>query len=175
MEYAFTLTYKLGPANVLDADALMQRLGEAGCTDAMVGLGVAGQVGLDFIREAANAQDALLSALADVRQALPDAAFIEASPDFVGLSDVALLLGLSRQNIRKLWLNHADAFPPPVHSGTSSVWHLAQVLQFLIDKHYTVARPVHEVAGVAMRVNIARQKSMVPDAELQALQQHLAI
>ena len=42
MEYTFTLTYHLPQADC-DLDALVERLGEAGCDDALVGLGLAGQ------------------------------------------------------------------------------------------------------------------------------------
>jgi hypothetical protein len=171
MEFEFKLTFKL-PANLADEDQLMSRLGEAGCTDALVGLGVASQVGLEFIRQASSGEDAILSAVGDVKRALPEATLIEASPDFVGLTDVAALLGLTRQNIRKLWLNNAGAFPAPVHAGAASVWHLAQVLQFLSDRQYPVSQPVLEVARVTMKLNIARQQSMVSNAELKRVRQH---
>lgn len=171
MEFEFKLTYKL-PADQADADWLMTRLAEQGCTDALVGLGVAGQIGLEFVREASTAEEAILSALEDVKRALPNAKLIEAAPDFVGLTDVAELVGLSRQNMRKLWLNNEDAFPPPVHAGASSVWHLAQVLQFLNERQYSFAQQVLEVARVTMKLNIARQTSMVGDGELEAINRH---
>jgi len=82
MEFEFKLTYQL-PANQVEADLLMKRLGEAGCTDALVGLGVAGQVALEFIREASTAEEAVLAALEDVKRALPDAKLIEVEPNFV--------------------------------------------------------------------------------------------
>src|SRR3712207_569678 len=101
MEYEFTLKYKLDPKDA-DHDELVERLGAAGCTDALVGLGMAGHLGLEFVREAASAEDAILSALADVKGAIPGAKLIEVGPDFVGLSDVADLVGVTRQNMRKL-------------------------------------------------------------------------
>lgn len=171
MEFEFKLTYKL-PESLADEDELMTRLGEAGCTDALVGLGVAGLVGLEFTREAATAEEAILSALEDVKRALPQARLIEAGPDFVGLTDVAELVGLSRQNIRKLWLNNESTFPSPVHAGAASVWHLAQALQFLSDRQYGFADNIHEVARMTMKLNIARQRSMVSDAELDKVQRH---
>ena len=173
MEFEFKLTYKFSD-NQTDTDQLMTKLGEEGCTDALVGLGVGGQIGLEFIREASTAEEAILSAIEDVKRALPHATLIEAGPDFVGLTDVAELVGFTRQNIRKLWLNNEVAFPAPVHAGASSVWHLAQVLQFLNEKQYSPAQGVHEVARVTMTLNIARQKSMVNDAELQEMQRLVA-
>lgn len=169
MEYEFKLTYKL-PGEQLGADQLMARLGDAGCTDALVGLGVAGQLGLEFVREAQSAEEAILNAVGDVRRALPQARLVEAGPDFVGLTDVAELLGLSRQNLRKLWLNNESAFPSPIHAGSASVWHLAQILQFLHERQYSFARPVLDVARVTMRLNIARQAAMVGDFDLERVQ-----
>ena len=40
-EYSFILRYRLS-AEDRDADALVERLGEAGCTDALVGVGLVG-------------------------------------------------------------------------------------------------------------------------------------
>src|SRR5665213_2312679 len=52
-------------------------------------------------------------------------------PDYVGLTDIADLVGMSRQNLRKLMVSHLD-FPTPVHTAThSQVWHLETVLQWL--------------------------------------------
>lgn len=126
MEYEFTLKYQLsGPQ---DIDALIERLAEAGCDDAVVGIGQPGRLALAFAREGATAQEALHSALADVRRALPQAQLIEASPDLVGLTDVAEVVGVSRQNMRKLMLTHPSTFPAPVHDGSLSLWHLADIL-----------------------------------------------
>ena len=71
MEFEFKLTYKL-PSTYTDIDQVTSRLADEGCTDALVGLGVAGQVCLEFVREAATAEEALQSALQDVKRALPD-------------------------------------------------------------------------------------------------------
>ena len=77
MEYEFKLTYRI-EGECPDADQLMNKLGDAGCTDALVGLGVAGQVSLEFIREADSAEEAILSAIKDVQSAIPNARLIEA-------------------------------------------------------------------------------------------------
>jgi|JI10StandDraft_1071094.scaffolds.fasta_scaffold159157_3 predicted DNA-binding transcriptional regulator AlpA len=161
MEYAFNLKFKLAPGE-LDHDAIMMRLGEAGCDDALVGLGVAGHVGLEFIREAESADDAIVSAIDDVKKALPGAQLVEAGPDFVGLTDVADLVGVSRQNMRKLMLCNADAFPSPVHGGSSSVWHLAHVLRFMQQRHqFNLAKSILDVAHTAMQVNIVKEQAFM--------------
>ena len=160
MEIEFTLKYRLS-ANDENHDALVERLYEAGCDDALVGLGVPGQLGLEFIREASSAEEAILSALADVTRAIPDAQLIEVGPDLVGLTEVADLLEMSRQNMRKVMLKNPAEFPVPVHSGSSSIWHLALVLQFLQEREYSVSQPMVDVSRAAMRLNIEKEAALV--------------
>ncbi len=162
MEYEFTLKFALSGSDH-NADHIVERLGAAGCDDALVGIGMPGRVALSFDREAESAESAILSALADVKRALPSARLIEAGPDFVGLSDVAELLDMSRQNLRKLMLAHATTFPPPVHEGSSSIWHLALVLQWLQAKgQYRIPPGALEVAQMAMNLNIAKESALLP-------------
>lgn len=84
-----------------------------------MGVGQSGRIGLEFVREASNAREAVESALADARRAVPDAKLIGATPDLVGRTDVAEVMDVSRQNMRKLVSNH-PSFPFPVHDGQSA-------------------------------------------------------
>ena len=157
MEYTFTLKYQLADDD-RDPDALVERLGEAGCDDALIGIGQPGRLALEFTREADSADAAVRSALADVRSAVPSARLIEVAPDLVGLTDVADIVGVSRQNMRKLMLAHPGTFPAPVHEGSASIWHLADVLTWLQAKgSYSLAMDVLEVACVALQVNVAKE------------------
>lgn len=157
MEYTFTLKYQLA-AEDADHDKLVERLGAAGCDDALVGTGQPGRIALEFVREADSAQEALASALADVKRAIPSAKLIEAAPDFVGLTDVADVVGVTRQNMRKLMVTHATSFPTPVHEGSASVWHLAEIMSWLQARGtYKVEASVLEVALSAMQVNLAKE------------------
>jgi len=131
--------------------ALVERLGEAGCEDALAGIGQPGWLALEFTREAADAQAAVHSALAET-------------------------VGVSRQNMRKLMLAHAGSFPAPVHEGgvgSASIWHLADVLAWLQAKGgYSVPATLLEVAQAALRINIAKEGRRLPPAlfrELKAL------
>lgn len=156
MEYIFTLKYQLA-ANDKDPDVLIERLGEAGCDDALIGVGLPGRLALEFTREAESAGVAIRAALADVQQAIPGATLIEAAPDLVGLSDVAEIVGVSRQNMRKLMLTWVGCFPVPVHEGSTSLWHLADVLGWLQEKgNYPLAQSIVDVAEVAMQVNTVK-------------------
>jgi len=172
MEYTFALKYQLADDD-RDPDVLVERLGEAGCDDALVGIGQPGRLALEFTREAADAEAAVCSALAAVRSAIPAAKLIEVAPDLVGLTDVADIVGVSRQNMRKLMLAHPGSFPAPVHEGSASIWHLADVLAWLQAKgSYSLAKDVLDVARVALQVNVAKEGQRLPRSaskELQAL------
>jgi len=119
-EFEFTLTYTLAHRE-LDIDDVTERLGASGCDDAVVGIGRWGRLALAFTREAPTAAEAMTSALADVRRAEPGARLLEASPDLVGLTDVALLLGVTRQNVRKLILSCDAPSPSPLHDGKPTI------------------------------------------------------
>ncbi|QGL80151.1 DNA-binding protein [Stenotrophomonas maltophilia] len=172
MEYTFTLKYQLSDDD-REPDVLVERLGEAGCDDALVGIGQPGRLALEFTREAVGAEAAVRSALAAVRSAIPAAKLIEVAPDLVGLTDVADIVGVSRQNMRKLMLAHPGSFPAPVHEGNASIWHLADVLSWLQAKgNYSLAKDVLDVARVALQVNVAKESQRLPRSaskELQAL------
>ncbi|QEI04723.1 DNA-binding protein [Pigmentiphaga aceris] len=166
MEYTFTLKYQLSPQDC-NPDEIVERLGAEGCDDALIGIGQPGRIALDFARDAQTAKDALLSALADIRRAVPSAKLIEASPDFVGLTDVAEIVGVSRQNMRKLMVTHATSFPAPVHEGSSAVWHLADVLSWLQAKGgYLLTPAIVEIAATTMQINLAKEaRQMAPKVQ----------
>ncbi|HBP6788136.1 TPA: DNA-binding protein [Pseudomonas aeruginosa] len=170
MEYTFTLKYQLADED-RDPDALVERLGEAGCDDTLVGIGQPGRLALEFTREATDADAAVRSALADVRSAIPSAKLIEVAPDLVGLTDVADIVGVSRQNMRKLMLAHPGSFPAPVHEGSASIWHLADVLTWLQAKGgYSLAKDVLDVSQVALQVNVAKEGQRLPRSASEKLQ-----
>jgi hypothetical protein len=157
MEYEFTLKLKLAPDRA-NADEVVERLGEAGCDDALVGMGQVGRIALNFTRDADSAEKAIMSALKDMKRVLPEAKLLEVSPDFVGLTDVAELVGVTRQNMRKLMLTHTESFPAAVHEGTVALWHLAPVLQWLKERNgYRIEQSLHEVAYFAMQINVTKE------------------
>jgi hypothetical protein len=86
---------------------------------------------------------------------------------------VADVVGVSRQNMRKLMLSHATSFPVPVHEGSSALWHLADVLLWLRTKGtYQLEPSVLEVASTAKQVNLAKEaQHMAPrlQSEVRAL------
>lgn len=157
MEYEFELRFKLQTEDA-DLGELVERLGEAGCDDAVIGIGQPGRIALRFTREAESAKRAIVGAFADVKKVIPAATLIEAGPDFVGLTDVAELLGMSRQNMRKLMVTHAASFPAPIHEGSAAVWHLEPVLQWLRSRgDYDIDQRQIDIAHMTMQVNLVRE------------------
>jgi hypothetical protein len=133
----------------------------------MVGIGQKGRIALDFARESRTAFEAVASAVRDVKTAIPGAELVEASPDFVGLTDVAALAGFSRQNMRKLMTSNPATFPMAVHEGTPSVWHLAPILAWLAEyQRREVDRDLLDVAKTNMALNIAKETRRLPGAAL---------
>ena len=173
-EYDFTLKYSV-PQDFAH-DQLESSLFQAGCDDAIIGLGQKGRLALNFTREAESAEQAMLSALQDVQRAVPEARLVEAGPDFVGMSDMASLLMFSRQNMRKLIQTHLASFPMPVHEGASAIWHLCDVLAWFSEtQKRAIPADLMDVARVSMGVNMVREAGRI-DHRLQAqLRQQSAI
>lgn len=153
-EYDFTLKYRLGKPNE-DAETYLKGLAESGCEDAIVGIGQNGRIALNFIREAETALDAITSALSDVQKAIPEAKLVEATPDFVGITDIADLFGFSRQYMRKLIHTKGATFPEPVHEGKPSLWHLTDILAWFQDhESRNIPTEVLEVSKINMQLNV---------------------
>lgn len=166
IDYEFTLKFAL-PDPAMDPDRCVAALAKAGCDDALVGIGQPGRIALDFARSARSAFKAVSSALRDVRKAIPGAVLVEATPDFVGLTDVADIAGFTRQNMRKLMLANPASFPLPVHEGSPAMWHLASVLAWLRDEQGRSVDSIQlEVAQANMALNIAREANRLPGVVL---------
>lgn len=156
-DYEFTLKFLLLDKNV-DYDECIKKLESEGCTDALIGIGKKGYIALNFNRQSKSAYEAISSAITDVKKAIPNTKLIEASPDFVGLTDISELFGFTRQNMRKIRENNTNDFPPPVHEGLASIWHLSKVLSWLKEKKlYKVDDIMLETSKMTMLVNITKE------------------
>ncbi len=165
-DYEFTLRFVL-PSHDADMDRIVDALYGQGCDDALIGIGRPGRLGLDFTRAAESARAAVLSAIADVRGAIPGAILIEATPDLVGVADLATMLSCSRQNMWKLVMSSRSTAPAPAHEGKSSLWHLGPLLRWLAqEKQYTVDPRLLDLAEATMAVNLALDSLRAdPDTE----------
>jgi len=163
-KYDFTLRFTL-PSNEMDMDDVADRLYGGGCDDALIGIGWPGSVALDVTREAASAHDAVMSAIGDVFNAIPGSALVEVAPDLVGVTEVARMVGCSRQNVRQLMVSCAGTAPVPVYEGKQSLWHLSLVLDWLAqDKQYRIRPDLMDLAATNMRINLAME-SLRADAD----------
>ena len=165
-EYDFTLKFNLPDSNI-NPEIYIDKFYESGCDDAIIGTGKQGYISLNFIRESSSAYEAISSAIENIKNVIPQAVLINVSPDFVGVTDIANLLRCSRQNVRKLMLKDNLNSPPAVYEGAQSIWHLADVLTWLVeDKAYSIDKSLIETATIAMNLNLARQYKML-DPDLQ--------
>lgn len=80
MRHHLTLKFKLDPADA-DQDDIVERLGAAGCTNALVGIGTAGYLSPAFSREAASAAQAIRQAVAEVQAVVSTAQLVEVRPE----------------------------------------------------------------------------------------------
>jgi len=111
MEFEFDIVVSL-PKGADDEAAIMDALFEAGCDDAVVGLGASGIIGLGFTRAGEDAEVVISGAVTQVLSALPTGTQLrEVKPDLVSLADVAARLSVSRQALQK------RDMPPPSLGG----------------------------------------------------------
>ena len=99
----------------LQHESVVDSLFEAGCDDALVG-STDGVQFIDFDREAASLDDAVLSAVADVER-VPGAQVVRmAGAGLVSIADIATRTGRTREGARLLvaGTRGPGGFPPPV-------------------------------------------------------------
>ena len=117
------------------ADDFETRLYDAGCDDALVAF-QKGRIIIDFSREAEFVQDAISSAIEDVRRIGAKVEHVEPDP-LVSLSDIAQRSGLTRAAV----YNYAKGdrrgdFPPPVARVTTGnpLWDWAEVAGWMLQQ-----------------------------------------
>jgi predicted DNA-binding transcriptional regulator AlpA len=160
-EYDFSLHFKLAD-NTTDPSIYEDRLFEAGCDDALLGIGQKGYIGLDFIRSSNSAIEAIYSAIENVKSVIPDSELYYISPDVVSISEIATIMNCTRQNILKLKNTHINTFPFPINSdGKSLNWHLAEVLKWYRSTGKSIDTSLLEVAEFAMQFNLEKQNKNI--------------
>jgi hypothetical protein len=141
IEYEFVLRFQL-PADSDHPDQFLDCLYEAGCADAIVGVGLPGYIALDFSREAKNADEAVKSAISDVQKAIPAAKLLEVAPDLLNTTEIADLVSvqvgkITRQAMRKYAFGQIakvkSRFPAVAVSSSSPLWHVDEVISWLVE------------------------------------------
>jgi len=161
-DYSFTLRFRL-PSGASDPEAHLPAILAAGCDDATVGIGRPGRLALMFTREARNARGAIGSAIRAIQRAIPGIRLVEVGPDYVGISEIGEVLGISRQAARKM-IEASDDFPDPLHEGTSATYRLATVLAWCATdprRSVRVDSAMLEVAREALRLNVVREAALL--------------
>ena len=177
-EYEFTLRFRLRSSDE-SPDAYLDDLFESGCDDAIVGVGGKGSISLNFTRNSDSAAEAVKSAIRDVYKAIPSATLLELAPDLMNTTEIAdeiteKVHKITRQVIRKYATGQSvkvkTRFPDAAISGSSSMWHLSEVLDWMVENN-KIASPdlmpkvevLRETTKTAQAFNIVIQNQKIPD------------
>ncbi|MFW5655500.1 MAG: hypothetical protein ACOCYW_07625 [Roseicyclus sp.] len=148
--FEFDLVFAL-PADSADEATILDALFEAGCDDAVVGLGAGGMIGLAFVRHGTDARAVIETAIRQAKAALPNEARLrEVKPDLVSLADVAARLNVTRQALQK------REMPPPSLAGLYRVTEIRPYLERQSGKvagALTAARAWFAAAPAAQAIN----------------------
>ena len=128
-EYDFTLKFSLPSVMMVD-DAILDKLFEAGCDDALMSIGKAGYLAADFTRESITAYEAIKTAIKAVTDAISHAKLIKAGPYIANLSEMANLFGCTKQNLSKYARSESpkkESFPCPIISGKVDYWYVLDI------------------------------------------------
>ncbi len=156
VNFRFELYFKLKDGE--DPGSYEDVLYDEGCDDASLGIGRKGAMGLIFNREADTAKEAIYSAIKDVNKAIPHAVLHHTGLYLMNLTDIAELLGMTKQNLSKYVTGKAacsHSFPQAIlMSGNASVWYVAEVnAWFLNHKILQIDRPLRDLVQELWRVN----------------------
>lgn len=168
--FQFTLALKNVDENTLH---LEDKLYEAGCGDALINFRN-GAVYLDFDREAFSLEEAVISAIKDVKSAFPEIEIARIAPEnFVTESEIARRLNKSRQAV-SLWIKGArrKSFPLPAMrvAEKSPLWNWNEVVNWLYVKKIIKDKDLVESAIFFANINAALEEC---DPKIQALRHGL--
>ncbi len=153
--YQFTLVLK----NVNEKTPhLEDSLYEAGCDDALINYRN-GAVYLEFDREAESLEDAVVSAIKNIRSATVDADVASVSPEnLVTESEIAKRLKMGRQTV-SLWIKgqRRENFPSPVMrlSEKSPLWQWHEVVVWLFESDIIKDKQLLDSALFFANINAA--------------------
>lgn len=163
--YEFELQFQLQPEE--DPEQYLDLLYEAGCSDATIGIGKKGHIGLLFYREASSSCSAIKKSLEEVFSVIPHAKLHQANPYLQNTNELAFEFGLTKQNMR-LYTNNQAAkpdkpFPTPMITGTrTSYWLTIEVAIWLRDQAGFEVSPVKidalaAIQALNLTINEAKQ------------------
>jgi hypothetical protein len=156
--FRFTLILK----NVDENTSLLEdSLYAANCDDALINFR-GGAVYMDFDREAPSLEEAVISAIKNVKSASIEAEIASVAPEnLVTESEIAKRLNKSRQII-SLWIrgNRRKSFPHPVMrlSEKSPLWNWSEVTKWLYDNNIITDNELVENALFFANINAALEE-----------------
>ncbi len=168
--HQFTLVLK----NIDEKTAgLEDSLYETGCDDALMNYRN-GAVYLEFDREAKSLEDAVISAIKDVRSASIDADVVSIAPEnLVTEAEIAKRLDLSRQTV-SLWIKgeRRSGFPAPMMrlSEKSPLWQWSEVAVWLFKNKIIKDQKVVDDALFFANINAVLGEL---DKKTRAMRHHL--
>jgi hypothetical protein len=153
--YQFILVLKNIDEKTVD---LEDSLYEAGCDDALINYRNGG-VYLEFDREAHSLEDAVVSAIKNVRSASIDAEVASVAPEnLVTESEIAKRLNLGRQTV-SLWIKgeRREGFPTPIMrlSEKSPLWQWNEVVIWLFKNNIIKDKKIVDDALFFSNINAA--------------------
>ena len=163
----------------LQDESVIDRLFEAGCDDALVG-SVDGVQFIDFDRDAASLDVAVLSAVADVEQVGGFQVVRLANAGLVSIADIAVRIGRTRESVRLLvsGARGPGHFPAPVTDPRARyrLWRWADVERWFerqVGENAVGAREEHLLSAINACLEL-RQEGHRFDAEERGRLQALA-
>lgn len=168
--YQFTLVLK----NIDEKTSCVEdSLYEAGCDDALVNFRN-GAVYLEFDRKSSSLEEAVISAIKDVKSASIDAEVASVAPEnLVTESEIANRLDKSRQTV-SLWIkgNRRKSFPHPVMrvSQKSPLWNWHEVIKWLFENKLIADKKMVEEALFLANINAALEEQ---DKKTREIRHHL--
>lgn len=156
--FNFTLVLKKVNENTPNIE---DSLYEAGCDDALINFRN-GAVYLEFDREASSLEEAVISAIKDVRSSSIDAEVASVAPEnLVSEAEIAKRLKMKRQTI-SLWIKGArrKGFPYPIMrlSEKSPLWNWYEVVKWLYDNKIIKNKSFMEEASFFANINAALEE-----------------
>lgn len=156
--YQFTLVLKNVDEKTI---SLEDSLYEAGCSDALINFRN-GTVYLEFDRESSSLEEAVISAIRDVKASPVDMDVASVAPEnLVTESEIASRLNMSRQTI-SLWIKgeRRKLFPHPVMrvSQKSPLWSWYEVVAWLFKNELINDKEMIEEALFLANINAALEE-----------------
>lgn len=156
--YRFTLVLKHVDEKT---PGLEDGLYDAGCDDALINFRN-GTVYLDFDREASSLEEAVISAIKDIKSASIDAEIASVSPEnLVTESEIAKRLKINRQAV-SLWIKgqRRKSFPHPIMnlSEKSPLWSWHEVIKWLYSNKIIKDKEMVENAIFFANINAALEE-----------------